>query len=712
MEKSGKNSTLTAQNKLIFLGLFLSTTFIILIAYFAITNIQTKLNDGYKNFGQILSKTLAIETVEITKDIPEFDKYNILRTHSISILKSNEDIAFIEFKDNKGEEIYSSKEDYPKQAYTAKISVSSPMIIKNENGVKTVGSVMVGLSGGIIDKVSNATKASLVFVFAVTWIVFSLVILLNTYLMARELKILHFGVGKISTGEFGYKIDGKGVSSEVKELFNAFNDMSTRLHLYEEQNIETLTLEKNKLEAVLMSIANGVVVCDNFDNVVLINNHAKFLLDAKEEDLLNSKIQQYCDTDGEFCFTEKIDQFKNTPLDEMEKKPLEFSIEVDKRIIKALISPMFSRNKDYVGYIIVLIDITKETEMDKLRNHFISNVSHELRTPVTVLRSYIDTLYNYGETFDFNTQKDFISVMNQEIIRLNKMVNEILDFSRLESNSVKVEKQMVNMPNLIDETVRSMDVLAQENKITFSTIIEPDLPEVVANYETIQRALSNLISNAIKYSSEGKRVKIRAERARIGDFLEVSVEDQGIGIDPKHHKKIFDRFYRIENETHTVKGTGLGLHLVKIAIEKYHNGQVFVESKVGEGSTFGFRLPLNITLEEANKEEEYEHPPVPVDEMLMQPINGEEKNITENVDKIVNEDFLKEQQFEQSSEHVSEQVPEQSSEQVPQQFAENKIKQPATQEGSLEQEKVTSATISSEKQNVEGWEISFEEREI
>jgi hypothetical protein len=137
-----------------------------------------------------------------------------------------------------------------------------------------------------------------------------------------------------------------------------------------------------------------------------------------------------------------------------------------------------------------------------------------------------------------------------------------------------------------------------------------------------------------------------------------------------------------------------------------------VESKVGEGSTFGFRLPLNITLEEANKEEEYEHPPVPVDEMLMQPTNEEEKNITENVDKIVNEDFLKEQPFEQSSEQVSEQVPVQSSEQVPQQFAENKIEQPATQEGSLEQEKVASATISSEKQNVEGWEISFEEREI
>ena len=133
------------------------------------------------------------------------------------------------------------------------------------------------------------------------------------------------------------------------------------------------------------------------------------------------------------------DRFKDTPLDD-DGAPIPFNIEIDRRILKCLISPMFTRSNSYVGYIIVLIDVTKDVEMDQLRSNFISNVSHELRTPVTVLRSYIDTLYSYGNDFDFNTQREFIGVMNQEIIRLNRMVNDILDFSRYEAQNVKLEK--------------------------------------------------------------------------------------------------------------------------------------------------------------------------------------------------------------------------------------------------------------------------------
>lgn len=593
--------SLTTQNRLILLGLILSTLLIIVIAVLASYNIQQKLNEGYQNFGKIISKTLAIESVQVIKDIPDYAKYDTLKAHSQSILNSNDDIAFIEFTDNKGNIIYSSKDDFAKQAQNSKVAVGSPMIVKNLGKSYSIGSVMVGLSGNIINQISSTTRASLLFVFVVAWAVFALVILINTYLITRELRILHHGVRKISTGEFGYKIQGKGVSTEVRELFDAFNDMSTRLHLYEEQNVEQLTLEKNKLEAVLMSIANGVVVCDNFDNVVLVNNHAQNLLEVSEAEIINTKIQLYCDSNGELCFKEKIEQFKDTPLDIMETKPLAFNIEVDKRVIKAVMSPMFSRSKDYVGYIIVLIDVTKETEMDKIRGHFISNVSHELRTPVTVLRSYIDTLFNYGNDFDFNTQKEFIGVMNQEIIRLNRLVNDILDFSRLESANVKLEKKPCDVAILIENSINQMQVLAQEHNLTFSIMKEPDLPEVMLNEDSIDRVLKNLLSNAIKYSPDGKRIKIRAERSRVGEFVEVSIEDQGSGIEDKYQQKIFDRFFRIENDTHTIKGTGLGLHLVKIAIEKHHQGQVFVESKINEGSTFGFRLPINLPKEEENE---------------------------------------------------------------------------------------------------------------
>jgi len=135
--------------------------------------------------------------------------------------------------------------------------------------------------------------------------------------------------------------------------------------------------------------------------------------------------------------------------------------------------------------------------------------------------------------------------------------------------------------------------LVEENNLTFSIMKEPDLPEVLLNEDSIERAIKNLISNAIKYSPKGGRIKVRAERARVGEFVEVSIEDQGVGIPEQYHAKIFDRFFRIENDTHTIKGTGLGLHLVKISVEKHHGGQVFIHSKVNEGSTFGFRLPIN-----------------------------------------------------------------------------------------------------------------------
>lgn len=599
--------SLTTQNRLILLGLISSTLLIILIAVLASINIQNKLNEGYQNFGKIISKTLAVESADLIKDIPEFAKYDKLKAHSQSILNSTDDIAFIEFMDPYGNVIYSSKEDFHKQAESSKIAVSSPMIVKKDSKSTSIGSVMVGLSGSIINQISGTTRASLLFVFVVAWVVFALVILINTYLITRELRLLHHGVKKISTGEFGYKIEGKGVSTEVRELFDAFNDMSSRLHLYEEQNVEQLTLEKNKLEAILMSIANGVVVCDNFDNVVLVNNQAQKLLEVNENEILNTKIQLYCDSDGELCFKEKIEQFKDTPLDIMETKPLDFNIEVDKRVIKAIMSPMFSRNKDYVGYIIILIDITKETEMDKIRGNFISNVSHELRTPVTVLRSYIDTLYNFGNDFDYNTQKEFIGVMNEEIIRLNRLVNDILDFSRLDAANIKLEKKEFNIVTIIENCVNSMQVLAQERNLTFSIMKEPDLPDVMLNEGSIERALKNLLSNAIKYSPDNGRIKIRAERARMGELVEISIEDQGSGVPEEYQGKIFDRFFRIENDTHTIKGTGLGLHLVKISIEKHHKGQVFVQSKLNEGSTFGFRLPINIPKEEDGEEEHHEH---------------------------------------------------------------------------------------------------------
>lgn len=588
-----KQVSLTTQNRLIISGLLLSTILIVAIAVFAIFNIQKNLNEGYQNFGQIVSKALAIECTELVEHSSNSRNKETLKTHADTIVASHSDIIFIEFRNSDGKLLYRTGAEQNSSLKTSNIIVSSPMI--NSSGIN-IGSVTVGLSGSIISQISSTTRASLLFVFSVAWIVFAFVILINTYLITRELRILHNGVQKISTGEFGYTIKDKDVSAEVKELFNAFNQMSNRLHIYEEQNIEQLTLERNKLEAVLMSIANGVVVCDNNDNVVLINNHAHKLLELDDEQILNIKIQDYVDTEGNFCFKDKIEEFKDTPLEVMENKPLEFNIQVDKRVIKSIISPMFTRNKDYVGYIIVLIDMTKEAEMDAMRSTFISNVSHELRTPVTVLRSYIDTLYNYGNEFDYDTQKEFIGTINQEIIRLQGMVNDILDFSRMEANA-QMEKSLNSVYEVVDTCVSQVQALTKERNLKITVTKDDGIPEFLFNYDGIERALTNLLSNAIKYSPDNGEIKVNLTKT--DNNAEITVTDQGCGIAPEFQKKIFDRFYRVENNIHTVKGTGLGLHLVKQTIEKYHNGKVFVNSAVGQGSTFGIILPIK-TIETAN----------------------------------------------------------------------------------------------------------------
>lgn len=585
--------SLTAQNRLIISGLLLSTAFIVFIAIFSIFNIQKMIKGSYQSFGEGISKTLAIESVELIKDLPQNEVKQTLEMHSDLLLTGHNDIVLIEFRDVNGNLLSSAKNDNAGKIKPA-ITVSSPL--KISSGGTDYGSVTVGLSGSIVSRIMSTARSSLMCVFAVVWLVFAFVILINTYLITRELKMLRDGVKKISTGEFGYKIEGREVSAEVQELFQAFNDMSNRLHLYEEQNIDRIMLERNKFESVLMSIANGVVVCDDSDNVVLINNHAQTLLEVTEEQLLNTKIQNYIDTSENYCFKDKIEEFKDTPLEIIERRPIEFNINVDNKVIKSIMSPMFTGSKDYVGYIIVLIDMTKEAEMDKMRSDFISNVSHELRTPVTVLRSYIDTLYNYGNEFDYDTQKEFIGTINQEIIRLQSMVNDILDFSRMESNA-PMEKSINNITEVVEACVQQVSVLAQNRNLTIAIHKDENIPEFMFNFNGIERALTNFLSNAIKYSPDNSVIDVCINNLQATDEVEVTVTDKGCGIAPEHQKKIFDRFYRVENNVHSVKGTGLGLHLVKTTIEKYHNGKIFVNSKVGEGSTFGFILPAKTEID-------------------------------------------------------------------------------------------------------------------
>ena len=557
------------------------------IAFTTINEIQNKMDKNYTSFAQNMTQNFALKYAELEDNTDLEKKVNILKKYSSLILNMHEDILFIEFRDEENNLVYTSKKDFPTNEKDTFVSVSSPVITANNN---LIGSVSIGLNGNQIKNSEAQTKKILIEVFSAIGIAFALLFFFNIFLMSKEMDKLHKAVKQISTGKFGYKLE----SENLNELADAFNDMSTLLSKYEEQNIEQLTLERNKLEAVLMSIINGVVVCDNFDKVVLANSAALTMLDVEENQFLNTKIQDFIDTHGQKCFLDKIEEFKDTPLNIIEQKPIEFNIEAGAKTIKAMISPMFSKQQDYVGYIIVLIDITRETEVNKLKNTFISNVSHELRTPVTVLRTYIDTLYNNGDDFDEETKKDFLKTIDTEARRLHTMVNDILDFSRLESGKMNVRKEYSNLSTLLEQNINSIQILADEKNMKIIYENENNLNNVPLNVESIDRVIRNLLSNAIKYSNENTDIIVKTGITQDKEFAWFSIKDNGIGISKENLTKIFDRFYRVENATHTVKGTGLGLHLVKMTIEQYHNGKITVESEENVGSTFTVYLPLNI----------------------------------------------------------------------------------------------------------------------
>lgn len=576
---------LSAQNKLIIAGLLVSTALIMGVSYFAIDTIREKLYENYANSGQLLGRTIAIQSYEMIKDIPKNSVNKVFKYHDKVVLEGNSDISYIAHKDINGNVLYTTEYDYPQRKAETKTTLTTPVI--NEKGVIR-GYVELGLNANLAKSISNTTKNSMLVVFAMMWFIYTVVIVLNAILIRRELRILRRGVKEISSGNFGTILENKQASGEIKELISAFNDMSQRLHIYEEQNIDQLTFERNKFESVLMGIANGVVVCDSFDKVVLINPSAQKLLNKA---VLNTSILDFTDSKGTKCFKSGIEAFKNTPLEDVEIKPVSFSIKVDNKIIKAITSSMYSNVHDYLGYIIILIDITKEAEVDKLRSDFISNVSHELRTPVTILRSYIDTLYNYGDDLSKDEQKEFIGIINDSIVHLNKMVNDILDFTKLEADN-KIEKSMLDITSTIERALVGLKVLADEKHMKISFVKQNDIPPVLINEEAIERVMNNLVTNAIKYSPNNSKIEVKIELTEDKNHVKVSVKDEGIGIAPDCLDRVFDRFYRTENTTHTIKGTGLGLHLVQVAIEKQHKGKVFVESELNKGSTFGFIIPL------------------------------------------------------------------------------------------------------------------------
>lgn len=431
-------------------------------------------------------------------------------------------------------------------------------------------------------------------VFALLGVLGVVGLVINYILINGPLKVLADGASKIAAGDFGYEIESQGAGQKIDQLVRAFNYMSSRLQQYDKQNVDSLMAEsnkyvseRNKLELVLMSIADGVVVCDR-DNKVQIVNAAATELFAKDEEEILGKPLVFC-TEGpdspQIC---QVVQAFTDSVSPGNLEPVAQQVHLGERILRVHIAPIIL-GAEFLGSVMIMHDITRQSELERMKSEFISNVSHELRTPITAIKSYVDTLCNHGEKLDPEIHREFLQIIDSEADRLMFLVNDVLELSKVEE-SHDLETQIVPIKQVCEYALRAVNIMAKDRQIALSFICDEALPQVVVNEESIERVLINLLSNAIKYTPHGGQIEVKAFSAAETNEVGVAVKDTGIGIPEECLHQIFDRFFRVERKVHTVKGTGLGLTIAKKIIE-HHGGRLSVVSKLEQGSTFSFFLP-------------------------------------------------------------------------------------------------------------------------
>lgn len=300
-----------------------------------------------------------------------------------------------------------------------------------------------------------------------------------------------------------------------------------------------------------------------------------------------------------------------------ESEGMEFRISLTdpiSRTIRVLLNTVLDQAKENVkGIAITVQDITREVALNEAKAQFISNVSHELRTPLFNIKSFIETLHEYGEDLSDHERREFLETANHETDRLTRLVNDVLDLSRLESNR-QYQFGPVDVIQPIEQTLRTYQLNARDKQIELRHEVQPDLPPVLGNYDLLLQVFGNLVGNALKFTEAGGRVTLRAYQplcqldvTHEDECIRIEIADTGIGIAPEDQEAIFDRFFRVENRVHTLEGTGLGLSIVKNIIEK-HNSQVRIMSEVGAGTTFWFDLTAYVVREPKTASQDKEQP--------------------------------------------------------------------------------------------------------
>lgn len=437
---------------------------------------------------------------------------------------------------------------------------------------------------------SETAKIYMLIISALSVIIVIIAIVKVPELVTKPIVEFTRKVQAIADKKYSERIDVKS-KNELGTLAESFNLMASKLEEYEKSNIDRLIAEKKRAETIVKSMVDGIIVLNENNEIILVNNTGIELLGLTENELTGKDI---------YSIAEHNNLVKNLTEDIIyspeEKNKLNYIRIVfrDKEefFLKEIIKVTDNENKNrLLGNIVILKNVTGFKELDELKSGFVATVSHELRTPLSAMNMSMRLLQDERIGSMNEEQKKIISTMKEEVKRLLKLVNELLNLSKMESGSEMLKYSPIKAEEIVDAAVTPMLMQLEQKNINLETVIEPGLPELKADANKISWVLINLLNNAVRYSKENGSIILTVKK--INNSLQFSVKDFGTGIEPQYVSKIFSKFVQVgsKNVESLSKGVGLGLAISKEFVNA-HGGEIWVKSELGKGSEFFFSIPF------------------------------------------------------------------------------------------------------------------------
>jgi two-component system, NtrC family, sensor histidine kinase KinB len=405
--------------------------------------------------------------------------------------------------------------------------------------------------------------------------------------IARPIRRLAEASRKISSGDYGVQVPEE-TGDELGILAREFNRMARKLAGYHEINIERIIAEKNKGQAILSSIEDGLILFDTDLRVTAMNPAARRMLSAPlpdaegipislEEALSDSRMRDLVRRSVKTGFPPKIPD---------EDRILTISSGETSRHYLFSVTAIRGRERDLRGVVLVLRDVTRLKEVERLKSEFITAASHELRTPLTSLGMSVDLLLEKVSPNLEEEDRELLQAAHEEVHRMKALVSDLLDLSKIEAGRIDLEFERTPVAVLFEHARSVLQRQLDRKGIGLTAHLGGDLPPVRADANKITWVLTNLISNASRYVEEDGNIRLAAEA--VGPNVHFTVADDGPGIPPEYQTRIFQKFVQVQGRPGG--GSGLGLAICK-EIVRAHGGTIWVESRPGEGSAFTFTLP-------------------------------------------------------------------------------------------------------------------------